>query len=80
MLADGADGLGNLVGAAAGKRTERVHDWGHISMRLRPIEQMSSKIAMEAGILDAELKQLLTEKVPRISALEWQTEGRIGAY
>jgi hypothetical protein len=65
VLADGADGLGNLVGAAAGKPTERVLDWFHISMRLRPIEQVS-KIAMAAGDSGAELKRLLTEKVPRI--------------
>jgi hypothetical protein len=58
--------LGNLVGAAAGKPTERVLDWFHISMRLQPIEQMCSKVAMAAGVSDAELKQLLTEKVPRI--------------
>ena len=75
MLVDGADGLGNLVGAAAGKRTERVLDWFHISMRLQPIEQMSSKIATEAGISDAELKQLLTEKVPRIRYQLWNGKG-----
>ena len=56
VLADGADGLSNLVDAAAGKPTERVLDWFHISMRLQPIEQMSSKIAMAAGNSDAELK------------------------
>ena len=60
-----------FVGAAAGKPTERVLDWFHISMRLQPIEQMSSKIAMEAGVSDAELKQLLTEKVPRIRYQLW---------
>jgi hypothetical protein len=66
VLADGADGLGNLVVAAAGKPTERVLDWFHISMRLRPIEQMCSKVARATGVADTELKQLLTEKVPRI--------------
>jgi hypothetical protein len=71
VLADGADGLGNLVGAAAGKPTERVLDWFHISMRLQPIEQMCSKVAMAAGVSDAELKQLLTEKVPRIRYQLW---------
>ena len=38
----------------------------HISMRLQPIEQMCSKIALAVGDSDAELKQLLTGKVPRI--------------
>jgi hypothetical protein len=41
---DGGDGLVNLLGSAAGKETERVLDWFHLSMRLQPIEQMSSKI------------------------------------
>src|SRR5215472_11012352 len=40
-------------------------------MRLQPIEQMSSKIAMEAGVSHAELKQLLTEKVSRIRYQLW---------
>jgi hypothetical protein len=71
VLADGADGLSNLVDAAAGKPTTRVLDWFHISMRLHPIEQMSSKIATAAGDSDAELKQLLTVKVPRIRYQLW---------
>jgi len=75
VLADGADGVGNLVGAAAGKPTERVLDWFHISMRLRPIEQMSAKLAMAVGDSDAELKQLLTEKAPRIRYQLWHGKG-----
>ena len=71
VLADGADGLANLVGAATGKPTERVLDWFHISIRLQPIEKMSSKITMAAGDSDAELKQLLSEKVPRIRYQLW---------
>ena len=71
VMADGADGLGNLVDAAAGKPTERVLDWFHISMRLQPIEQMSSKIAMAVGDSDAELKELLTQKLPRIRYQLW---------
>ena len=71
VMADGADGMSNLVDAATGKPTERILDWFHISMRLRPIEQMSSKIAMAAGDADAELKHLLTEKVPRIRYQLW---------
>ena len=71
VLADGADGMANLVDAAAGKPTERVLDWFHISMRLQPIEQMSSKIVKAAGDSDAELKQLLTEKVPRMRYQLW---------
>jgi hypothetical protein len=70
-MADGADGLGNLVDAAAGKPTERVLDWFQISMRLQLIEQMSSQMAMAVGDSDAELKQLLLEKVPRIRYQLW---------
>ena len=69
VMADGADGLGSLVDAAAGKPTERVLDWFHISMRLQPIEQMSSKIATAAD--DSKLRQMLTEKVPRIRYQLW---------
>jgi hypothetical protein len=71
VLADGADGVGNLIGTATGKPTERVLDWFHISMRLRPIEQMSAKMAMAVGDSDAELKQLFTEKAPRIRYQLW---------
>ena len=71
VMADGADGLSNLVDAATGKPTARVLDWFHLGMRLQPIEQMSSKIAMAAGDSDAELKQLLTVKVPRIRYQLW---------
>ena len=71
VLADGADGLSNLVSASAGKTTERVLDWFHISMRLRPIEQMAPKIAIAADDSDAELKHLLTEKLSRIRYQLW---------
>lgn len=37
VLADGADGLSNVVNTAAAETTDRVLDWFHISMRLRPI-------------------------------------------
>src|SRR5215471_5409837 len=77
-----SDGLSNLVDAAAETPTERVLDSFHISMRLQPIEQMSSKIAMALGDSDTELKQLLTEKGAShsISAPERQTGGGVGAY
>jgi hypothetical protein len=71
VLADGADGLSNLVSNAARKSTDNLLDWFHISMRLRPIEQMSSKIAIAVGDSDADLKQLLTEKLPRIRYQLW---------
>jgi hypothetical protein len=71
VLADGAEGLSNLVSNAAGKATDNVLDWFHISMRLRPIEQMSPKIAAAIGDSDEDLKQLLLEKLPRIRYQLW---------
>jgi hypothetical protein len=65
-LADGADGWTNVVSAVAEKTTRRVLDWFHISMRLRPIEQMSSRIAIAPGSSDAVWNELLNEKLPRI--------------
>ena len=49
VLADGADGLSNLVNTAAEETTHRVLDWFHIRMRLRPIEQMSPGIVTIVG-------------------------------
>jgi hypothetical protein len=44
VLADGADGLKkNLVRAAVNSEPRSILDWFHISMRLRPIEQMATK-------------------------------------
>ena len=52
VLADGADGLKNLVKAAIKSEPCSILDWFHISMRLRPIEQMATKVA--AAINDGE--------------------------
>jgi hypothetical protein len=71
VLADGADGLTNLVSTAAEKKTRGVLDWFHISMRLRPIEQMSSRIAIAAGGSDSVLNELLSEKLLRIRHQMW---------
>ncbi len=71
VLADGADGLTNLVSAAAEKTALRVLDWFHISMRLRPIEQMSSGIAITVSGFDSVLKALINEKLPRIRHQMW---------
>jgi hypothetical protein len=76
VLADGADGLGNLVSATAKKITRRVLDWFHISMRLRPIEQMSSGIAKAVNGADPVLNVLLSEKLPRIRYQMWKGKWR----
>jgi hypothetical protein len=71
VLADGADSLSNLVSAATEKTTHRVLDWFHISMRLRPIEQMSPGIALIVGDADPILTELLREKIHRVRFQMW---------
>jgi hypothetical protein len=71
VLADGADGLSNLVNASTEKTTHRVLDWFHISMRLRPIEQMSPGITSIVGDADPILTELLREKIYRVRFQMW---------
>jgi hypothetical protein len=71
VLADGADSLSNLVNAATEKKTQRVLDWFHISMRLRPIEQMSPGIASIVVDADPILTELLCEKIHRVRFQMW---------
>jgi hypothetical protein len=66
VLADGADGLSNLVNTAAEETTHRALDWFHISMRLRPIEQMSPGVVTIVGDPDPVLTELLSEKIDRV--------------
>lgn len=44
VLADGADGLKNLVQAPIKSEPLSILDWFHISMRLQPIEQLATKV------------------------------------
>lgn len=76
VLADGADGLTNLVSGATEKKAHRVLDWFHISMRLRPIEQMSCGIAKAANGADPALNELLSDKLPRIRYQMWNGKWR----
>src|SRR5580692_3205901 len=71
VLADGADGLSNLVNGATEKTTHRVLDWFHISMRLRPIEQMASAIASIVGDSDPVLNELLCVKIHHVRFQMW---------
>jgi hypothetical protein len=68
--------LTKLVSGAAEKTAYRVLDWFHISMRLRPIEQMSAGIANAAGGSDTVLNELLCEKLPRIRYQMWNGKWR----
>jgi hypothetical protein len=45
VIADGADGLESVVRAAAERPPSQRLDWFHLSMRLRPIEQMVDRVA-----------------------------------
>ena len=76
VLADGADGLSKLVSTVAEKTTRRILDWFHISMRLRPIEQMSPGVAKAADSSDSVLRELLNEKLPRIRYQMWNGKWR----
>jgi hypothetical protein len=71
VLADGAEGLTNLASGAAEKLVHRVLDWFHISLRLRPIEQMSAGIANATSHSDVVLDELLCEKLPRMRYQMW---------
>jgi hypothetical protein len=44
VLADGADGLKSVVQDAVPQVPRNILDWFHISMRLRPIEQMGAML------------------------------------
>ena len=65
VFADGADGLTNLVSAAADQTINKVLDWFPISMHLRPIEQISSRIALAAAGVSSTLNESLSKNLPR---------------
>jgi hypothetical protein len=69
------DGLNNLVCAATEKPTRKILDWFHISMRLRPIEQMARGIAEAADRSQvALLKELLEIKLPNVRHQMWNEQ------
>jgi hypothetical protein len=71
VLADGADGLADLVSAVSPNTCRSILDWFHISMRLRPIEQMASKIASALKPLDVGIGEFILEKMPRVRYQMW---------
>jgi len=71
VLADGADGLKNLVKAAANSEPRSILDWFHISMRLRPIEQMASKVAGALEKDAPEMATFVTQCLPNIRHQMW---------
>jgi hypothetical protein len=71
VLADGADGLADLVSAVSPNTCRSILDWFHISMRLRPIEQMVPKIAAALKQLDVSIGEFILEKMPRVRYQMW---------
>ena len=71
VLADGADGLKNLVQAAIQCEPHSILDWFHISMRLRPIEQMAPKVVTALGDGDRYMTAFLRFKLPNIRHQMW---------
>ncbi len=69
VLADGADGLKNLVRASVGQDVRSILDWFHISMRLRPIEQMRVNVA--SSIPDQEASFKFNKLLPNLRHLMW---------
>lgn len=71
VLADGADGLKNLVKAAVNSEPRSILDWFHISMRLRPIEQMAAKVAGALEQDEPEMATFVTQRLPNIRHQMW---------
>jgi hypothetical protein len=71
VLADGADGLKSVVQNAVPQVPRNILDWFHISMRLRPIEQMGSNIADVLGDVDADTAAAIRSKLPRLRYQMW---------
>jgi hypothetical protein len=64
VLADGTDGLKNLVQAAINSEPRSILDWFHISMRSRPIEQMAAKVAVALEDVEPDMAALVRQRLP----------------
>jgi hypothetical protein len=71
VLADGADGLAAVVNAVSPISCRSILDWFHISMRLRPIEQMVPKIAAALKQLDPDIGEFILQNTPRLRYQMW---------
>jgi hypothetical protein len=67
VFADGTDGLESVVREATERSPRRRLDWFHLSMWLRPIEQMVDRVAVL--LADTEQRHALQYGAPR---LRWQ--------
>jgi hypothetical protein len=71
VLADGADGLKSVVQGAILQVPRNILDWFHISMRLRPIEQMGANMADVLGDVAADTAAAIRSKLPRLRYQMW---------
>lgn len=71
VLADGADGLNNLVKAAVNSEPRSILDWFHIGMRLRPIEQMATKVAVALDDGEPDMAALVRQRLPSVRYQMW---------
>ncbi len=69
VLADGADGLKNLVGNSVEQGARSVLDWFHISMRLRPMEQMLNTVS--GSIADLKDSAIFSKLLPNLRHQMW---------
>jgi hypothetical protein len=76
VLADGADGLKNLVDSATQNPALSILNWFHISMRFRPIEQMAPKIASLLDKTDPVMAAMIRIKLPRVRHQMWNGKWR----
>jgi len=71
VLADGADGLPGVVQSSSPQPPRRILDWFHLSMRLRPIEQMGAKLSRELADSHPTVAAVLRNKLPRVRHQFW---------
>jgi hypothetical protein len=76
VLADGADGLKNLVQAAVNSEPRSILDWFHISMRRRPIEQMASKVAVALDNGEPDMAAFVRQRLPNVRYQMWNGQWR----
>jgi hypothetical protein len=66
-----ADGLTRLVQRAPENSARAILYWFHISMRLRALEQMTTKTAAIVEATNPTLAAMMREKLPRVSHQMW---------
>jgi hypothetical protein len=76
VVADGADGLRNLVRAAVDAEPRSIVDWFHFSMRLRPIEQMAPNVALSLDDGEPAMAAFVRRKLPHVRHQMWNGQWR----